>query len=84
MAQRLVLFVLWLVNRSFGAFPSQINIGKCFAALKDLCFLCVNPTRGYNFIPERSLRSAGALRNDRDQLDFTDAARVKPLKIYMD
>lgn len=72
MAQRVVLFLLWLVNRSFGAFPSQINIGKCFAAWKDadLGVLCVNQTRGYNLIPERSSRSAGALRNDRDQLDF--------------
>lgn len=29
MAQRVVLFLLWLFDRSFAGFPNQINIGKC-------------------------------------------------------
>lgn len=31
-------------------------------------------------VPEKFLRSAAALRNDRDQLDFNATARVKPLR----
>uniref|UniRef100_A0A673C5N6 Glutamate receptor n=1 Tax=Sphaeramia orbicularis TaxID=375764 RepID=A0A673C5N6_9TELE len=30
MAQRVVLFLLWLTDRSFGGFPNQINIGGLF------------------------------------------------------
>lgn len=31
-------------------------------------------------VPGKFLRSAAALRNDRDQLDFIATARVKPLR----
>ncbi|GLD62054.1 glutamate receptor 3 isoform X1 [Lates japonicus] len=30
MAQRVVLFLLWLCDRSFAGFPNQINIGGLF------------------------------------------------------
>lgn len=36
MAQRVVLLVLWLANRSFGGFPNQINIGKWQCRFDDL------------------------------------------------
>lgn len=34
MAQRVVLFLLWLFGRSSAGFPNQINIGKCFAIIQ--------------------------------------------------
>lgn len=84
MAQRVVLLVLWLVNRSFGGFPNQINIGKWQRRFWALLNGREQTRRRacnifnilfYSSVPARLFLSAAAMRNDN--LIFKEAARAK-------
>lgn len=62
MAQRVVLFLLWLFGRSSAGFPNQINIGKCFAIIQGYRLwlvrtLCMR-LQEKKIVPERFVRSA--------------------------
>jgi len=65
MAQRVIFFLLWLLDRSLAGFPNQINIGKCFVLLSGyrFGFVCGNKMHDCNFKPDTA---RGALRNDAD------------------